>query len=217
MSVETQILYLAAGVFVLSGIGTLWRRELAAVIRLLALQGFALAAMVAALAAIERSVELALVAAGLAVLRGVVLPWLARRALAASGTRRESRPLVNVTASLVAAAGLVLLAFPVSHPIIELAGTPAAKAVPVALAVVFCGFFALATRRHALSGLAGFLLIDNGITAIAFLTTGGVGLLVEIGISLDVLGAVLVLGILTGRIRTAFGGADLSDLKELHD
>lgn len=217
MTGPTQILYLAAGVFVLCGIGTLWRREMSAVIRLLAVQGFALAAIVAALAAAERSLELALVAAGLAVLRGVVLPALARRALAASGAARESRPLVNVTTSLVAAAGLALLAFTVSRPVVEVADTAAAQAVPVALTVVFCGFFALTTRRHALSGVTGFLLIDNGITAIAFLTTAGVGLLVEIGISLDVLGAILVLAILTGRMRTAFGGTDLSDLKELRD
>ena len=217
MNPETQILYLAAGLFVLTGIGTLWRRELTAVIRLLAVQGFALAGIVGSLALAERELELAFVAAGLAALRGLILPALAKRALEASGAGRETRPLVNVTASLVAAAALALLAFAVSRPVVALADTAAAKAVPVALTVVFCGFFALTTRRHALSGVTGFLLIDNGITAIAFLTTTGIGLLVEIGVSLDVLGAVLVLAILTGRMRTAFGGTDLSDLKELRD
>ncbi|WP_335988243.1 hypothetical protein [Glycomyces sp. MUSA5-2] len=217
MSAATQVLYLAAGVFALTAIGTLWRRDLAAVIRMLAVQGFALASIVAALAAAERSAELAFVAAGLALLRGVLLPLLAHRALNAAATARESRPIVNITASLVAAAALALLAFLVSRPIVAVAGTEAAKAVPVALTVVLLGFLTVTTRRHALSGVAGFLLIDNGITAIAFLTTAGVGLLLEIGISLDVLGAVLVLAVLTGRMRAAFGDTDLSDLKELRD
>jgi hydrogenase-4 component E len=36
-------------------------------------------------------------------------------------------------------------------------------------------------------------------------------------VSLDVLFAVLVLQILTTRIRVAFGNADLDELRELHD
>jgi hydrogenase-4 component E len=87
----------------------------------------------------------------------------------------------------------------------------------VGVAVVLIGFFALVTRRHALSQLVGFLLMDNGITAVGFLTTAGVGLLVELGVSLDVLLAVLVLQVLTSRMRQAFGATDLDQLRELHD
>jgi hydrogenase-4 component E len=63
----------------------------------------------------------------------------------------------------------------------------------------------------------GFLMLDNGITATAFLITGGVPLIVELGASLDVLFAVFVLGLLTGHMRRAFGGTDLDQLRELRD
>ena len=43
------------------------------------------------------------------------------------------------------------------------------------------GFLVLATRRHALSQLIGFLVLDNGIAPTAFLTAGGVPLVVELG------------------------------------
>lgn len=79
------------------------------------------------------------------------------------------------------------------------------------------GFFALATRRRALSQITGFLLVDNGIAATAFLATSGVPLIVELGVSLDVLLAVLVLQVLTTRLRTAHGVADLDELRELRD
>jgi hydrogenase-4 component E len=158
------------------------------------------------------------VAVGLLVLRAGVLPWLLRRALAKAGpARRETRPLVNVAASLLAAAVLTLLAYAVSQPLVALAPSPATDAVPVGLTVVLVGFFVLVTRRRALSQLVGFLLMDNGITAIGFLTTAGIGLLVELGVSLDVLLAVLVLQILTTRMRESFGEADLDELRELHD
>lgn len=213
-----QLLDLTAGALLLTAVLILWRRELAVIIRVFALQGLALAALVAVLAAHEAGPELWVVAGGLLVLRAGILPWLLRRALAAAGpAQRETRPLVNVASSLLAAAVLTLLAYAVSQPLVELAPSPATQAIPVGITVVLIGFFVLVTRRRALSQLVGFLLLDNGITAVAFLTTAGVGLVVELGVSLDVLLAVLVLQILTTRMRETFGDTDLDDLRELHD
>src|SRR5690606_26094241 len=145
-------------------------------------------------------------------------PYLMRRALgparpteraAEPAEVRETQPLVNVASSLLAAAVLALVAYAVSQPIVRLSPDPATQAVPVALTVLLVGFFVLVTRRRALSQVVGFLLIDNAITATAFLTTSGVPLVVELGVSLDVLLAVLVLQVLTSRMRATFGGTDL--------
>jgi len=212
-----ELLDLSCGGLLLAAVLVLWRRDLAAIVRLFTAQGIALAALVALLGADQHDVELIMLAAGILALRAGVLPMLMRRALAASGEARETDPIVNVAASLLAAAALALLAYAVSQPVIRLSPSPAAHAVPVALTVVLIGFFVLVTRRRALSQVAGFLLVDNGITAIAFLTTSGVPLIVELGVSLDVLLAVLVLRVLTTRMRAAFGGTDLDELRELHD
>jgi hydrogenase-4 component E len=217
-AVYVQLLDLACGALLLTAVLVLWRRQLGVIIRVFALQGAALAALTGILAAHQKDAQLAGVAAGVLVLRAVVLPWLLHRALAgAEQAQRETRPLVNVTASLLAAAVLVLVAYAVSRPLTALAPSPAARAIPVAVAVVLIGFFVLVTRHRALSQLAGFLLMDNGITAAGFLATSGAGLIVEAGVSLDVLLAVLVLQILTGRMREAFGDTDLAELRELHD
>jgi hydrogenase-4 component E len=101
--------------------------------------------------------------------------------------------------------------------LVELAPSAATQAIPVGVTVVLIGFFVLVTRRRALSQLVGFLLLDNGITAVGFLTTTGVGLVVELGVSLDVLLAVLVLQVLTTRMRETFGDTDLDELRELRD
>lgn len=213
-----HLLDLACGVLLLTAVLVLWRRELSVIIRVFALQGLALAALVAVLAAHEGSIELGVVAVGILVLRAGILPALLRRALAATGEeRRETRPLVNVASSLLAAAALTLLGYAVSQPLVALAPSPATQAVAVGMTVVLIGFFVLVTRRRALSQLVGFLLMDNGITAVGFLTTSGVGLVVELGVSLDVLLAVLVLQILTTRMRDTFGDTDLDELRELRD
>jgi hydrogenase-4 component E len=216
--VDVVLLDLAAGSLLLTAVLMLWRRELSVIIGLYAVQGVALAAVVALLAVEERSAELGLAAAGVLVLRAGALPAVLRRALAAAGTeRRVTRPLVNVAASLLAAALLTLLALAVSQPIVDLAPSPATRAAPIGVAVVLIGFFVLVTRRRALSQIIGFLLMDNGITAVAFLTTAGIGLVVEAGVALDVLLVVVVLQVLTGRMRALFGRTDLDELRELRD
>ncbi|MEO3874799.1 hypothetical protein ABGB18_38945 [Nonomuraea sp. B12E4] len=216
-AVYVLLLDLACGAFLLAGVMVLWRRALSAIVWLFALQGLALAVLVVVLGLHQGELELIAVGAGVGALRAGLLPYLMRRALAAGGERRETQPLVNVATSLLVAAVLAMLAYAVSQPLVRLAPSPATQAVPVALTVLLVGFFVLVTRRRALSQVVGFLLIDNAVTATAFLTTNGVPLVVELGVSLDVLLAVLVLQVLTTRMRAAFGGTDLDELRELHD
>jgi hydrogenase-4 component E len=135
----------------------------------------------------------------------------------AAEEQRETSPAVNIATSLLAAAGLTLLSYVVTRPLVALAPSPATAIIPITFAVVLIGLFALATRRRALSQVVGFLLLDNGITATAFLASAGVPLIVELGVSFDLLLVVLVLQLLTVRLRTAFGTTDVDELRELHD
>lgn len=216
-SVYGQILNLLCGSLLLSSVLMVWRRHLVAIVRLLAAQGMLLALLVALLGVQQGSAELLGVALGVFVLKALVLPAVLRRVLRQDGDDRDAEPLVNVTSSLLAAALLTLLAYAVSRPLVALAPSPATNALPVGLAVVFLGFFVLVTRRRALSQVVGFLLLDNGIALTAFLATSGVPLIVELGASLDLLLVVLVLQVLTARMRLTFGHSDLDELRELTD
>ncbi len=218
MNSYVQALSLAAGAFLLTAFGIVWRRQLAAMIRLLVLQGIALAAIVVIIGWHERHLELTVVGVGLGVLRAWAMPYLARRALGTVPTEeRETRPVINVAASLLAAAALALLGYAVSRPLVALDPDPPTTLLPVAVTVVLIGFFLLATRRRALSQVVGFLVLDNGITATAFLATSGIPLIVELGVSFDILLMVLVLQVLAVRLRTTHGTTDLDELRELHD
>lgn len=214
---SVQVLDLLCGGILLTAVLILWRRELAAIVRLLALQGAFIAGLALVVAAQEGGVVPYLVALGLLGLKAFAIPMVLRRVLADSGEARETEPIVNVAASLLAAALLTLLAYVVSQPLVALAPSPATRALPVGVAVVLLGFFVLVTRRRALSQVVGFLLLDNGIATTAFLAASGVPLVVELGVSLDVLLVVLVLQILTARMRQTFGGTDLDELNELRD
>ncbi|TDW29059.1 hypothetical protein [Cryobacterium psychrophilum] len=213
----TQLVGLCTGTLLLTSALMVWRHSLLASIRLLSVQGVALAALVAVIGAQEREAELILVSLLILVTKGVALPWvLARQSKATIRTIEES-PRLNPTAALLAVTLLTILSYVVVSQLIGLGTSVGSHAAPIGLAMILTGFLLLITRRRARSQLIGFLLLDNGIATVAFLTSGGVPLLLEFGVSLDVLLVVLILHVFAGRMRNKFGGTDVDQLRELHD
>ena len=208
---------LAAGAVLACAVVTLWRRDLRAVVSVLAVQGIALGVTAAVLAAGSHDIGLGVTAAVVLTAKGLIIPALLRRLVRRDPGSRETAPLVNVPASLIAAAVLIVLSYLASGKVTALAPGTAARLAPIGVATVLIGFFVLATRRKAVSQIVGLLLIDNGTALTTFLLTAGVPLLVEFGASLDVLLVVVVLRVLATTMRARFGPIDLDQLRELHD
>jgi hydrogenase-4 component E len=213
-AVFAQAIGICSAVLLLSAVLLVWRRAQVTALPLLALQGLALAGLVAVMAIDEGSPELFGLALTVLFFKAIAIPL----ALARAG-RGEfgGAPLINTATSLIAMAALTALAYAVSAPLSILGTGPTVQAIPVGIALVLFGFLLLVTGRHAIAQLIGFLVIDNGTSAVAFLSSGGVSIIVELGVFLDVLLVVLILYVLTGRIRDEYGAADLDDLTELHD
>lgn len=214
---STQVLGLCAGVLILTAVLQLWRRSLSGSVTLLALQGVALAALIATIGFAESDPELIGVAVLVLTIKAAAIPIVLGRTAVATGARREDAPRINPTAALLLSAVLTTVAYLASRPILGATPNAAQRAVPIGIAVVLIGFLLLLTRRQALSQLIGFVVLDNGIAMVALLTAGGVPLVVELGVSLDVLLVVLILRVLTGRLHNVFGATDLDDLTELRD
>jgi hydrogenase-4 component E len=214
-----NMLDLAAGGVLLAAVLAVWRRDLSAIVRgPLVVQGAALAAIPVIRGVHDHDRALIAVGIGVLAVRAIALPWLLARALGAERQeRREATPLVSTAASLLVVTALVVAAFTIAQPVVDLQRSTATNAAPAAIATVLIALFMMATRRHAISQAVGLLMLDNGIAATAFLLTAGVPLIVELGASLDVLFVLIVLGVLTGRLRNAFGGVDLDLLRELRD
>ena len=212
-----DVVQLAAGVVLAGAVLALWRRDLRAIVSVLALQGVALATLAATLAVEGRDVGLGAVAGVVLLAKAIVIPSLLARVVRRDPGSRERAPLVNVPASLVAAAALVVVSYLVAGRLTALFPDPLTRLAPLGLATVLIGFFVLVTRRKAVSQIVGLLLVDNGVALTAFLLTSGVPLLVELGASLDVLLVVVVLQVLATTMRARLGHVDLNQLRELHD
>ena len=216
-STYASALGLAASVVLLAAVVTLWRRSVHAIVRALAVQGVALAGVAAVLGLHHHDPGLLFVALLVLAAKAIVIPMLLSRVVQADPASRETQPLVNVPASLVAAGALTFLAFAASRSITALVPTTAGRLIPLGVAAMLVGFFSLVTRRKVVSQIVGVLLVDNGVALVAFLATAGVPLLVELGASLDVLLAVIVLQVLAIQLRSRLGSFDLDQLTELHD
>ena len=73
------------------------------------------------------------------------------------------------------------------------------------------------TRRKAMSQVVGFLSMENGLFFGAMSATYGMPMIVEFGVALDVLVAVLVLGVFFFQIREQFDSLDLHHLESLKE
>jgi hydrogenase-4 component E len=216
-STYADLLNLLAGAALVAAVLTLWRRKLVAIVRLLAIQGAAVAAAGVLIGIDRGSTTEILLGVGALILKAGVIPLVLLRVVRRGSDTRETEPLVNVSASLVAAALLITIAFASTRAVVSLSTAPEAGVIPLGFAIVLVGFFALATRRKAPSQLVGFLVFENGVALVAVLAAAGVSSVVELGVSLDVLLAVLVLQILTARMQDQFQSLDLDHLQELHD
>jgi len=188
-----------------------------ACVRIVAAQGVILSLLpilAASGAPTLREIGLAAASAGL---KGLAFPWLLFRALRGTGVRRESEPLLGYSYSIVA--GMVLLGFALwissRAPLPEIFVSP--LALPAALATMFTGLLLIVSRRKALMQLLGYIVLENGIFAFGFAMEIRTGLLVELGVLIDALMAVLVMGVAIFYMHRAFEAIDVDQLSALKD
>lgn len=213
-----QLLATATGALLLTAVLMLWRRTVPGAAVLLGVQGLALAGIALVIAATQGHPALYAGAALFVLIKGILIPTLLVRTARVVGAGTEATPVVNPTTGMLLAAALTTVAYLVSRPLVAGDGGPRLDGtVPVGIAVVLIGFLVLATRRQALAQIMGFVMVDNGIGATALLASGGLPIVVELGVLLDVLLVVLILLVLARRIGAAFATTELHELTELRD
>jgi hydrogenase-4 component E len=213
----SQFLDLAVGVVLVAAMLALWRRSLRAIVRILAVQGAAVATVAVLIGFYRDEPGHVAIGALFIALKVIVIPIVLLRVVRDAPDQRESEPLVNVAATLMGAAVLTVGALAATRGLVQLAPTPEADALPFAFAVVLIAYFGLVVRRNAVVQIVGFLLLENGIAVVALLASAGISLTVELAAALDLLLAVLVLQVLTTRMRAKFGVFELDHLNELAD
>lgn len=184
---------------------------------LAAWQGVALGALPLLVAGESFSVQLVLLAAVMLTMKGLVFPRLLFRSLRTANVRRELIPLIGYTASVGLGVSILLASLWLSTNITLPNGIApiSTLVIPIALATLLTGLLLIISRQQAITQVVGYLVLENGVFVFGVALAHGQPLLVEMGILLDVFGAVLVMGIAAFHIHRSFDRIDVEQLSQL--
>jgi hydrogenase-4 component E len=208
------LIFCAAGMLV-SAYLMVGQKALFTAIRLYAAQSLLLGIVAVTMAIADRHHELFVMAALTITLKGFLIPWFLMRVIDRIGIHREIEPFLNVPASLLVCIGLTVVGYRVSTGFPEGTQGVTHHLVGVALSMLLIGLFLMVTRKKAVTQILALLTVENAVFLVALGVTSGMPLVVELGISFDVMLAVLVLGVLVHRIVDRFESMDVSRLSKL--
>ena len=214
---DLQLLNTLAALLLLLSFAMLSQRRIVGLVNLLALQGALLFSATLLLAWRTGDRNLYVSAALTLGLKVIFLPWLLHRLIRRLGVYWDTEPLLNITGTMLVGVLVVIFSFGLAQPISALASTATRNSIGIAVAVILIAFLTMITRRKAMSQVVGFLSMENGLFFGAMSATYGMPMIVELGVALDVLVAMLVLGVFFFHIRDQFDSLDLKNFESLKE
>ena len=217
LTFDLQLLNTFAALLLLSSFSMLSQRRVVTMVNLLAFQGVLLGLATLLLGWRTGNTHLYVSAGMTLALKALFLPWLLHRLIRRLDVYWDSEPLLNIAATMLVGLLVVIFAFGLAQPISALATTSTRSSIGIAVAVVLLAFLTMITRRKAMSQVVGFLSMENGLFFGAMSATYGMPMIIELGVALDILVAMLVLGVFFFQIREQFDSLDLHHLESLKE
>ncbi len=212
-----QLINLFAALLLLIAFGMLSQRRVLSLINLFALQGFVLSVSTLVVAYTSHQHHLYYSAALTLVLKVLILPWILHRLIRKLNVKWDVETLINIPTTMLVGIALVVFAFNLAAPISLMAGTITKSSLGIAMASVLLSFLMMITRSKAVPQVIGFLAMENGLFFAATSATYGMPMVVELGIALDVLVGMFILGIFFFQIRETFDSLDLKHMEKLKE
>jgi len=212
-----QIVNLFAALLLLIAFAMLSQRRIVTLITLFALQGATLVGSTVTVAFATGQKHLYYSAAITLVLKVIVLPWLLHRLIRRLNVKWDIETLINIPTMMLVGILLVIFAFNLALPISEFSHSIARGTLGIALACVLLSFLMMITRSKAVPQVIGFLSMENGLFFAATSATYGMPMVVELGIALDVLVGMVILGVFLFQIREQFDSLDIRHLESLKE
>jgi hydrogenase-4 component E len=212
-----QLVNFLGAVLLLLAFAMISQRRILSLIHLFTLQGATLVISTAIVGYVTQQPHLYLSAAITFVLKVVVIPMLLHKIIDRLNVRWDIETLINIPTTMLIGILLVILAFNLAMPVAQLLSPVGRGSLGIALACVLLSFLMMITRAKAVPQVIGFLSMENGLFFAATSATFGMPMVVELGIALDVLIGVLILGVFMFQIREQFDSLDIRHLEKLKE
>jgi hydrogenase-4 component E len=213
----TQFVNLLGAVLLMLAFAMISQRRIVSLINLFTMQGATLALATAVVGYVTHQQHLYLSAGVTFVVKVLVIPYLLHRVIDRLEIRQDVETLINIPTTMLIGIGIVIFSFNLAIPISQLSSTLAGGTLGMALACVLLSFLMMITRATAVPQVIGFLAMENGLFVAATSATYGMPMVVELGIALDVLIGVIILGVFMFQIREQFDSLDIRHLEKLKE
>jgi len=181
-----------------------------------ALQGALLGALTVFVHGAPAARPMVVGAAAIAI-KGVLIRGMLNRALRDAAIRKEIEPYISFVTSLILGAVATGAAVLFADRLPLAPEHQGSLLVPASLATVLTGFVILSTRKKAITQVVGYLVLENGIFIMGLTLHQAMPSLVEIGVLLDLLVAIFVIGIVINHINREFASLDVARLDTLKE
>jgi hydrogenase-4 component E len=212
-----QSINLLGAVLLMLAFAMISQRRILSLINLFTLQGLALVVSTVVVGYVTNQHHLYLSAGLTFALKVVLIPVLLHRIVDRLKIRWDVETLINIPTTMLIGILVVIFSFNLATPIARLSTSLARGTLGIALACVLLSFLMMITRAKAVPQVIGFLAMENGLFFAATSATHGMPMVVELGIALDVLIGVLILGVFMFQIREQFDSLDIRHLETLKD
>lgn len=210
--IESILVLFILSNLVMVGTSRIWKG-----IRIISVQGILLGMLILISHAHHITWHVLILAASNFLIKAGLLPWILVRAVRKADVNQTINSSLSYGWSLVIATLLLPLAIWLASrlPLPDPASSP--LIVSVALFSILIGMFLLVSRKKAITQVLAYLVLENGISIFGFGLIAEVPFLVELGILLDLLGVVFVMGIALFNINQSFDSIDSSKLSSLKE
>ncbi|HQR53934.1 MAG TPA: formate hydrogenlyase [Burkholderiales bacterium] len=212
-----QIINLFASAMLLLSFAMLAQRRILSLINLFTLQGATLALSTLFVAYTTGQSHLYWSGLITVALKVFLLPWILHRLIERLHVKWDVETLINIPTTMLVGIVLVILAFNLATPISHFAATVTKGTLGIALASLLLSFLMMITRSKAVPQVIGFLSMENALFFAATSATYGMPMVIELGIALDVLVGMVILGVFFFQIRERFDSLDIRHLEQLKE
>jgi hydrogenase-4 component E len=151
-------------------------------------------------------------------IKGIGIPYGTRHFLIDRfALKRDVALSTGLSSSLIFGAFLTAFAFLAIRAGTVPNGLVAEAVLPISTAVILLGALCMVVRRHTIAQLIGWLIIENGVFLGAIATVATFPFIVEAGVFLDLVAAVLIMIAFVSGLARQLAEASAPELRQLSE
>lgn len=163
----------------------------------------------------EGRIDLLVVCLLIVVLKVIFIPNLLNKTYANTEYKVKKDFILNIPILILMCCALVVFSYFSMSTIDGINSGIINKQIVNSVSVILIGLLFMISRKKAIGQIVGFLVIENGLYVTALFSTHGMPFIVDVGIFIDVITAVIILGFMVFRINEKFESIDIDKLNNL--